>query len=142
MIRKYQDHDLNSLLELWYRASHLAHPFLDESFLRQERETIASVYMPRAETWVYARQGDVVGFISLLGNEVGGLFVDPTVQREGIGRALMDHARLLRGELEVEVFKANSIGRRFYDRYGFVFVKEHVDEQTGQPVLRMRLGGS
>jgi putative acetyltransferase len=142
MIRKYQDHDLDSLLELWYRASRQAHPFLDEAFLRQERDAITGVHMLKAETWVYVRQTNVVGFISLLGNEVGGFFVDPTVQGEGIGRALMDHARLLREELEVEVFKANSIGRRFYDRYGFVFVKEHVDEQTGQLVLRMRVSGS
>ena len=139
MIRKYQDHDLNELLEVWYQASLLAHPFLDEAFLSQERENIAKVHMSLAETWVYLQQGHLVGFISLLGNEVGALFVDPTVQGQGIGRTLMDHARALRAELEVEVFKANRIGRRFYDGYGFSLESEHVHEQTGQAVLRLRL---
>ena len=142
MIRAYQDRDLDELLEVWYQASLLAHPFLDETFLSQERENIAAVYMPMAETWVYVREGNVVGFIALIDNEVGALFVDPTVHGEGIGRALMDHARALREELVVDVFKANGMGRRFYDRYGFEMVKEYVHEQTGHPVLRLRLSGS
>ena len=66
MIRKYQDDDLNELLDVWYQASLLAHPFLNATFLSQERETIASVYLPVAETWVYDRQGHVVGFIALI----------------------------------------------------------------------------
>ncbi len=142
MIRAYQDDDLADLLEVWYQASLIAHPFLDETFLNQERENIAALYLPLAETWVYVREGRLVGFIALIGNEVGALFVDPTVQGKGIGRALMDHAGTLRAELEVEVFKANRIGRRFYDHYGFSLVKEHIHEQTGQPVFRLRLSGN
>lgn len=142
MIREYQNDDLNSLLDVWYQASLIAHPFLDETFLSQERKNIEAIHIPMAETWVYVQEGHVVGFISLLGNEVGAIFVDPRVQGKGIGRALMDHARTLRAELEVDVFKANRIGRRFYDRYGFVLEREHVHEQTGQPVLRLRLSSS
>lgn len=142
MIREYQDRDLNELLEVWYRASRIAHPFLDESFLSQERRNIAAVYMPMAEACVYVREGRVVGFIALMGNEVGALFVDPTVQGKGIGRALMDHARFFHSELELDVFEANHTGRRFYDRYGFEVERVHVHEQTGHSMLRLRLRGS
>ena len=141
MIRAYQDADLDGLLDVWYRASLIAHPFMDDTFLTQERINIAKVYIPVAETWVYVSRARVVGFISLIGNEVGAIFVDPASQGKGIGRALMDHASATRKTLEVEVFKANPIGRRFYNRYGFTFEREEVHEQTGQPVLRLRLGG-
>ncbi|MDJ0756057.1 MAG: GNAT family N-acetyltransferase [Ardenticatenaceae bacterium] len=141
MIREYQKDDLDDLLEVWYHASLVGHPFLDDAFLNQERENVAKIYIPMAETWVYVREARVVGFISLIGHEVGAIFVDPNVQGQGIGRALMDHARALRGELEVEVFKANRVGRRFYDRYGFVLEDEYIHEQTGQPALRLRLRG-
>lgn len=142
MIRAYQDRDLGGVLEVWYQASLLAHPFLDEAFLSQERENIQTIYLPMAETWVYVQAGRVVGFIALIGNEVGAIFVDPSLHSQGIGRALMDHARSLRPALEVEVFKANRIGRRFYTRYGFQQTKEYVHTETGQPVLRLRLGSS
>jgi putative acetyltransferase len=100
------------------------------------------VYLPNAETWVWELDGRVVGFISLLGNEVGAIFVDPKVHGVGIGRALMDHARGLREELEVEVFKANVIGRAFYARYGFELMQEKVHDQTGLDMMRLMLAAN
>jgi|GEM_PF-373618 len=138
-IREYQDRDLSELLEVWYQASLIAHPFLDEAFLSQERENIAKVYLPITETWIYLSEGKVVGFISLIGNEVGAIFVEPAFQKQGIGSALMDCARALREELEVDVFKANRGGRRFYERYGFLLERAYIHEQTGQPMLSFGL---
>jgi putative acetyltransferase len=88
---------------------------------------------------VWEADAHVVGFISLLGNEVGAVFVDPGSQRCGIGWALMDHARALRGQLEVEVFRDNPVGRAFYVKYGFVPVLERWHEATGLLVVRLRL---
>lgn len=141
MIRQYESRDLDDLLSVWASASELAHPFLSGEFLATERETIANVHLPKAETWVFEKAGRVVGFVSLLGNEVGAIFVDPEHHGTGIGRALMDKARALRGELEVEVFKANGIGRGFYAKYGFEPIGEKVHEETGHEVLRLRLAG-
>ena len=81
----------------------------------------------------------MVGFIALIGNEVGAIFVSPRRQGHGVGRALMDHARASRDHLDVEVFEANEIGRAFYDAYGFEVIGERVHEETGHLVLRLRL---
>ena len=54
----------------------------------------------------------------------------------------MDKAQALHGDLEVEVFKANSIGRKFYSTYGFEQLEEKSHEPTGQQVLRLRFTGS
>ena len=140
MIRRYDDKDLNEVLDAWYSASQVAHPFLGEEFFEQERRNIATLHLPKAETWVFERDGVVVGFLSLLGNEVGGLFVDAKSHGQGIGRALMDHARSMRDVLELDVFKENRVGRKFYERYGFVQVGENTHEETGFPQLRLRLG--
>jgi putative acetyltransferase len=69
-------------------------------------------------------------------------FVAPKHQNEGIGHALLDHVAGTRPYLEVEVFEANTIGRRFYDAYGFQVLEEAVDDTTGLPVLRLRIDGS
>lgn len=141
MIRRYRDSDLDTVLEAWYAASLLAHPFLDEEFFRRERIAIRDVHLRVAETWVYQYDGGVVGFVALVGNEVGGLFVDPGHQGRGIGRALMDHARAIHGTLELDVFRDNSAGRAFYAKYGFRQVGEGVHEETGLNQLRLRLPG-
>ena len=74
----------------------------------------------------------------MLGNEVGAIFVDPDCLGLGIGRALMDKAQKLHGDLEVEVFEQNSIGRRFYERYGFELLEEKQHQETGENLLRLK----
>jgi len=139
MIREYQPDDLDAVLTVWALASAVAHPFLSGEFLSNERRMIADQYLPVAETWVAERAGRVVGFIALVGDEIGGLFVHPELHGRGIGRALVDHVRDLHDELEVEVFSDNALGRGFYNACGFVEVEEGVHEATGFGVVRLRL---
>ncbi len=138
MIRPYDDADLTEVLDVWYRASIIAHPFLTEEFLEAESRRTRDEWLPVAETTVYALDGRVVGFLARLDSEVGAIFVDPDHQRRGIGRALMDHAAESRPHLELDVFEANPVGRAFYEAYGFVRVAERLDQETGQVALRLR----
>ena len=137
-IRKFYHQDIEDLLSVWENASRLAHTFLSEEFLQQERENIANLYLPKAETWVIEVQGRVVGFISLLGNEVGGLFLQPEFHGRGLGWALMLKAVELRGDLEVEVFEKNHIGRKFYNSFGFVKIAEKLEEETGENLFCLK----
>jgi len=117
----------------------LAHPLPSQDFLERERFEISNVHLPKAEAWVCEADGRVVGFMSLLGNEIGALFVDPEFHRSGIGQALVDRARTLRGEVEVEVFERNLPGRAFYAGLGFEVLQRKAHEPTGLEVLRLRL---
>jgi len=139
MLRSYRHDDLEGLLDVWYRASLIAHWFLSEEFLEVERRQIAEDWLPVSETTVAETDGRVVGFLSLVGNEVGGIFVDPEYQGRGIGRALMDHARRARPHLELVVFEDNLMGRRFYDAYGFLQVDRQIHAESGRYELRLRL---
>jgi putative acetyltransferase len=138
-IRPYRYDDLDSVLHIWRAANAVAHPFLGEDFLRAEHDNVRDIYLPAAETWVAEAEGHVVGFISLLGHQVGGLFLAPAWHGRRIGKALMDTAVAERGTLELDVFAANVIGRRFYDRYGFVDADYYIHTPTGQRVLRLTL---
>ena len=138
MIRRYQKQDTEDIIEAWYQASLLAHPFLTEAFFEEERNNLRERFLPQSQTWVYEQQGRVVGFISLVENEVGGIFVHPSWQRQGIGRALMDKASALHQNLELDVFAANKQGRVFYAQYGFVALKQFRDEVTGAMTIRLR----
>lgn len=80
--------------------------------------------------------GKLEGFIALMGNEVGAIFLQPAHHGKGAGKALMDKAQELHATLEV--FKENSIGCKFYSRYGFEHLEEKLHEPTGRPLLRLR----
>jgi putative acetyltransferase len=137
VVRRYEERDLDDLLSVWENASSVAHHFLTSEFLEQERYRIAHVYRPRADTWVAESDGEIVGFMALLENEVGGLFVQPTHQGKGIGRALLDRAQEIHGDLEVEVFEANSVGRKFYENYGFDLLRTATHRETDHKLLRL-----
>jgi putative acetyltransferase len=142
LIRQYVAEDLDAVMSCWEHANAVAHPFLTERFVSQVRREIPEVYLPAAETWVAVWHGRVVGFIALVGDEIGGLFVEPEFHGRGIGRALVDKARESREQLAVEVFELNTSGVRFYSRYGFAFERERRHDQTGDNVLCMQLGGT
>lgn len=138
-IRKYRECDEEDVLSSWENASRLAHPFLSDDLIEKTRENIPIVLLPKADTWVSEHEGVVIGFICLIGNEVAALFVQPEFHGAGAGRALVDKARDLHGDLEVEVFEINSIGLQFYLKYGFVPFLEKIHDVTGKKVIRLKL---
>ena len=138
IVRQYIEADLNGILSSWENASKIAHPFLTEEFMDKERYNIPNIYLPNADTWLVDIKGVVVGFIALIGNEGGAIFVEPGFQGTGVGKSLMNKARELHGNLEVDVFEANSIGRAFYSSYGFELLLEKIHEETGNTILRLR----
>ncbi|MCG8494371.1 MAG: GNAT family N-acetyltransferase, partial [Sneathiellales bacterium] len=118
MIRKYRKQDMDALIALWEKANALAHPFLKPEFVTLVKEAMRSVYLLKAETWVLEEKGIPIGFIAMIEQEIGGLFLDPDHHGKGHGRAMVDHVVGLKGPLKVEVFKDNRHGRPFYERYG------------------------
>ena len=139
MIRKHEDKDLEPILDIWYQSSTLAHPFLDDAFVEKVKKDMREMYIPNSETWVYEEDDTVIGFIGMMGNEIGGLFVFPGHQSKGVGTQLVKYISKYHDELEVEVFKENKIGRAFYDKHGFTIIKEFYHEESKHDVMRMKL---
>lgn len=133
-IRAYDEAtDLQTLSAIWFDASLLAHAFLGEARLREQRALIETIYLPTAETWVACHRGETVGFISLLDTFIGGLFVAPQRQGLGAGRALVQHALSLKGELSLEVYTANDQALGFYRSLGFEEISRRPVDDEGLP---------
>lgn len=141
-IRPYHADDTETVIAVWQKANALAHPFLTREFVAEVRQAMRDIYLPNAETYVLEEAGTVIGFIALLGNEIGGLSLDPSRHGRGYGKTLVDHAVGLKGPLKVEVFRDNAIGRPFYERYGFEFIKDEIHEPSGQVNRKMSMPGA
>ncbi len=141
MIRKRAEKDNDEIMNVWYEASSLAHSFLEDDFVEKAKKDLRDIYIPNTETWVYEENNTVIGFISMAGNEIGGLFVLPNNHLKGIGTQLVNFVHELYGELEVEVFEKNTIGRAFYVKYGFVQMKRYFHKESNNDVLRLHYKG-
>ena len=137
-IRQYKKNDENRIIDIWFQSNALAHPFLSPDFVSKVKKDMSEIYLPNAKTWVCEEKGTIVGFISMIENEIGGLFVIPNYHSKGIGTQLVNFVSIYHEDLEVEVFEKNNIGRKFYTKYGFTFMKEYFHEESKNTILRLK----
>jgi ribosomal protein S18 acetylase RimI-like enzyme len=142
-IRPYSPADKDRLLDIWLAASRVGHPFIAEDELRQQQRIVGDIYLSQADNWVAELDGLPVGFIGLLDNFIGGLFVDPKMHGSGIGRSLVEHAAGRLGKLTVTVYADNQKGVGFYRRCGFEEISRADKDDEGRPlaVVEMRRAG-
>lgn len=135
--------DTEKLSSIWLAASLEAHSFIGERRLLEQRRLIEETYLPMAETWVACHQGEPIGFISLLDDFIGGLFIAPDRQGYGVGRKLIAHALERKGKLSLQVYVENRQAVRFYAKLGFAEVSRRLVDDDGFPFenARLQLGG-
>ncbi|KAA0916220.1 GNAT family N-acetyltransferase [Aquicoccus porphyridii] len=131
--------DTTKLSRIWLDASLDAHSFIGKRRLLEQRRLIEEQYLPNSETWVAVRLGEPVGFISLLESFIGGIFVAPGQQGQGIGRKLIAHALERKGKLSLEVYLQNRRAVRFYEGLGFVEVSRRANDDEGLPLENAHL---
>jgi len=134
LIRSSTAADLVAILDVFRRASLSnegdrewieTHPDefgIDESNVIEGRSRVAVV------------DGRIVGFATLVGDELEDLFIDPGWMRSGIASALVRDAAAAVPRIEVT---ANSHALPFYEAIGFVH--EGVTETSGGTGYRMYL---
>ncbi|EOV6250515.1 N-acetyltransferase [Vibrio parahaemolyticus] len=140
MIRKYNENDIDLVLEIWLNASVKAHDFISAEFWESQVENMRNIYIPASETYVYEAESKVVGFYALYENSLAAIFVAPELQGQGIGKLLLSHATTQRAELSLSVYKENRASYQFYLSQGFKVVSEQFDEHTGHPEYTMSSG--
>lgn len=131
LIRTCRETDIEEMVKIWYDVSVIAHSFVPASFWASYKPAMKEEYLPLAENYVFERGGKVAGFISLAGEIVCALFVASEAQGEGEGKALLEHAKALKGRLSLKVYRENKKAILFYEKNGLRAVGEEIDEHTG-----------
>jgi GNAT superfamily N-acetyltransferase len=89
------------------------------------RGYFASHVVEACELWVAEHEGALAGILVLDGDFVDQLYVEPGLTGRGIGSALLAVAKRERPQgLQLWAFQTNTGARRFYERHGFVEVRQ------------------
>jgi ribosomal protein S18 acetylase RimI-like enzyme len=74
--------------------------------------------------WGYFEDTVLIGFIAFREGWIDQLYVLPSSQGRGVGAALLQVAQSKSDCLSLWTFQRNQSARRFYEKHGFVLVKE------------------
>ncbi|GLS17927.1 N-acetyltransferase [Labrys miyagiensis] len=119
----------------WLAGLHT--PEEDRAFFRNQVFAECQVWGALAE--------EIVGFIAFWEGWVDQLYVLPQHQGKGAGAVLLALAKAASAELQLWTFQRNLPARRFYERQGFVAVRETDgsgnEEREPDVLYRWRRGG-
>lgn len=113
----------------WFYFEHLQVPDLVRQY-EQNKDMLANTY-------VYD-DGVVKGFIQLNGAEVEKLFVEPVLQKQGIGEKLLAFAITKRDVRYLWALEKNTRAIAFYQRHGFCVTSDKkFEEDTTEYLVRL-----
>jgi putative acetyltransferase len=90
----------------------------------EDRQFFRERLFATCQLWGYFDEQELVGFIAFREGWIDQLYVLPSSQSRGIGTALLQVAQSKSGDLSLWTFQRNKNARRFYERHGFMLVKE------------------
>lgn len=131
MIRKIEDKDIDTVMDIWLKSTIKAHDFIPEEYWEANFGLVKDTYIPMSDTFVYEHEKMVKGFISIINNEfIGALFVDNNYQGCGIGSELIKYACNLYHKLTLTVYKDNIKSVQFYKKNKFKIISEGINEDS------------
>lgn len=145
LIRPMEPYDTDEAAEVWWRSRHAPDSQVPASIHSPDsvRDWFADMLLPDAQTWVALDDDRVVAVLTLDGDDLDQLYVDPDAAGQGIGSTLVELAKELRpGGLALWTFQRNTRAQAFYRHHGFVEVRrtEGAGNEEGVPDLRMVWG--
>jgi GNAT superfamily N-acetyltransferase len=115
--------EIEEVVRMWRRSRDAQQPWLEARMSHRPADDLAffrDVLAPECEVWIAVADGVVLGLLAVHGDFIEQLYVEPSVQRTGVGRALLEHAQALSPSgLELYTHQRNRRARAFYERFGF-----------------------
>ena len=138
MIRKFENLDLDAVMQIWLHGNLDAHAFIPASFWRGHFEIVRDM-LPQAELYVHENEAprQIDGFIGLMENHIEGIFVAKSARSKGVGKSLLEYVKSRKPYLTLSVYQKNERALAFYRREKFVVQSEGIDEDTNEAEIQM-----
>lgn len=138
MIRKFSEHDIDTVMQIWLNTNIQAHDFISPDYWRNSFDSVKEM-LPYAEIYVYEDDNThrIKGFVGLNDNFIEGIFVKEAFQSNGIGKQLLNYVKNIKPQLSLSVYRKNEKAIYFYLREGFKTQFENIDDNTGEKEFLM-----
>lgn len=133
MLRELKEKDIDDVMKIWRDGNFKAHNFISNAYWSDKYKEIQNEYLRNSYTIIYEEDGKIKAFLSVLDNgTIWGLFVIEEIQREGIGRILINYVKDKYESLSLKVYEKNINATMFFRAMGFKKLKSQVNESTSE----------
>ena len=136
MIRRFEEKDISSVMQIWLDSNLEAHSFIAESYWRNKYEAVEKMIL-KAEIYVSEDSDGINGFVGLIDNYIAGVFVRKGKRSKGIGKQLIDFVKCQYNNLTLDVFVKNIRAVDFYIREGFQIQRKSINYDTQEEEYTM-----
>lgn len=139
-IRKAREGDYPALICIWEQSVRATHHFLSEQDIGTLLPIVRDQALSNLEVWVLCDEAvEPIGFMGLDNNRLEALFISPASFRRGYGKIMLEHARKLKGPLQVDVNEQNPGAMAFYLSNGFKLAGRSATDSLGLPFPLLHL---
>lgn len=133
VIRILRENDLTTVMQIWLNTNINAHNFIPKKYWTDNYDAVKDLLL-QAEIYVYENDEshEIMGFMGLTNNYIGGIFVKEEFQSKGIGKQLLNYAKKIKQFLSLNVYQKNVRALSFYQREKFIIQSESIDDYTNE----------
>ena len=139
MISDWDKSKVDELMDFWLKNIKNSYDFIDGTYWEGLYEGFKNNYILDSETYVYEEDQKLIAFVSIIeeGNIIA-FFVDKDQQDRGVGSELLNFIKEKYDQLDISIYKQNTIARTFFANEGFRILYEQNDVNTGEAEYFMR----
>ena len=138
MLNQFDKKDIDIIMKIWKDNNQKYQGFMDNQYWVDNYIQTRDEFM-KNKIYVYTEAAKILAFVVIDTNgKVLNIQVKPEIQREGIGKLLLEKIKNENNNLSVEVFEKNINAVLFFKAMGFRKIAENMDNQTKENIYNMK----
>lgn len=140
MLKQFDKKDIDVIMKIWKDNNLKFQSFVPSDYWAKEYIFTRNKFL-EGDLYVYTEATNILAFVAInKNNEIMSIQVTPRIQREGIGRLLVENLKRNNNCLTAKIFEKNSGAILFFKAIGFKKYEEEVNEEINENCYLMKWG--
>lgn len=132
MLKQFDKNDIDAIMNIWKHNNQMFQSFITTKYWAENYVSARDEFL-KNKIFVYTEAARILAYIVVNSNhEIISIQVLPEIQREGIGKILVDNLKKENNELSVKVYEKNVNAMLFFKSMGFRKISDGINENSNE----------
>lgn len=118
MIKQFEKNDIDTIMKIWKDNNQKFQKFIDNQYWIDNYVSTKDEFL-KSKIYIYTEATEIKAFIVINNGKIINIQVMPEIQREGIGKILIQKVKKENSDLFVEIYEKNTNAILFFKAMGF-----------------------